>query len=103
MPVLAKLLELLFRYWPAYPPDWERRRLAVFDRAFGRCEDCGCTAGRLRFTGRGVRVAGAHVHHVRHRAHGGNHALENLRLLCADCHSAQHPENEELRRLRRTG
>lgn len=56
---------------------WVRpyRRKALLKRAGNRCEDCGTGEGPF------------HAHHVRPRALGGSHALENLKLLCEDCHS----------------
>lgn len=56
---------------------WVRpyRRKALVKRADGRCEDCGTDEGPF------------HAHHVKARAMGGSHALENLKLLCEDCHA----------------
>ncbi|HEX2059694.1 MAG TPA: HNH endonuclease signature motif containing protein [Thermoanaerobaculia bacterium] len=85
--------EPLLRLWPTYPPDWERRRAAVYERAMGRCESCGFPAGRFAPSERGWRVTGAHVHHLRPIAAGGRHALANLLLLCVACHRAMHPDN----------
>ncbi|HET7436437.1 MAG TPA: HNH endonuclease signature motif containing protein [Thermoanaerobaculia bacterium] len=95
------LLEPLLRLWPGYPPDWERRRLFVFERASGRCESCGLPAGRIDLRNGRWRVVAAHVHHVIPIAAGGRHGFANLRLLCAACHQAAHPENRELGRSRK--
>ena len=43
-----------------------------------KCEKCG--AGDIQL----------HVHHKRHREHGGTNAPENLVLLCEPCHRAEH-------------
>lgn len=91
-------LEPLLRWWPGFPPDWERRRTVVFERATGRCESCGVPAGRFACVGGVWRVTGAHVHHVVPIARGGRHAPENLRLFCVTCHQAEHPENLKLGR-----
>lgn len=90
------LLEPLLRHWPGYPPDWERRRMLVFERAMGRCEWCGLPAGRVGLRANGWRVIRAHVHHVVPIAAGGAHAPANLALLCRDCHRAAHPRNRRL-------
>lgn len=99
--LLWPYVEPLLRFWPGYPPDWERRRMVVFKRASGRCESCGVPAGRIAPSPRGWRVTAAHVHHVLPIARGGRHGLSNLRLLCVTCHRAEHPENEELGRRAR--
>ena len=69
------LVDPLVRRWPTYPPNRERRRMAVF----------------------GWRVTGAHVHHVVPISAGGRHGLASLRLLCARCHCAAHPGTGALR------
>lgn len=89
-------MEPLLRYWPGYPPDWERRRMMVFERAFGRCQRCGVPAGRIQWCEDRWRVTGGHVHHVIAIAAGGRHHLHNLQLLCVSCHRQAHPENAEL-------
>lgn len=71
--------------------------MLAFERAAGRCEACGMPAGSIAPGPRGWRVAVAHVHHVLPISRGGRHGLANLRLLCVKCHSAEHPENVELR------
>lgn len=53
-----------------------RRRLIL--REGGQCQDCGCTAEDIGES--------LHAHHVEPQALGGSNALENLRLLCPDCH-----------------
>lgn len=95
--MLRSLLDAVLAYWPGYPPDWERRRMRVFERAYGRCERCGWPAGAIRLVSDRWRVCGAHVHHVRPISQGGRHHLANLQLLCAACHADAHPGNERLR------
>jgi hypothetical protein len=98
-------LELLNRTFGGYPPDWQRRRALVFIRAGGRCQKCGfligrlaCKPGKLRRYPIGTKLLhGADVHHVVEISRGGRHDLENLKLLCAHCHSSEHPENEHLK------
>ena len=98
MDAMWRLIEPLLRRWPAYPPDWQRRRMAVFERAYGRCESCGLPCGSVGLRNGFWRVLGAHVHHVRPRAAGGGHELSNLKLLCVECHRHEHPGNEQLGR-----
>lgn len=97
--IWIRLFEPLLRFWPAYPPDWELRRLLVFQRASGRCEMCAWPIGKIATLEDGWRMVGAHVHHVKTIANGGRHGLANLRLVCARCHAAEHPENRWLREL----
>lgn len=48
-------------------------RLAVHNRAKGKCEDCGTTQN-------------LEIHHIVSWRRGGTHDLSNLKLLCHDCH-----------------
>lgn len=55
----------------------------VWNRAGGKCEDCGST-GDFR---------GLAIHHVNHKGMGGSKRLDhsdNLKLLCGKCHSKAH-------------
>jgi hypothetical protein len=70
-----------------YPPDWGRRRRAVWQRQSDRCGRC----GRARDD-----VASSDVHHLRALSSGGSNALENLVGLCGDCHSLAHPLNDSI-------
>jgi 5-methylcytosine-specific restriction endonuclease McrA len=97
--IWIRAIEPLLRFWPTYPPDWELRRMLVFERAHGQCEFCRCSIGSIVPGGEGWRVVGAHVHHAKPISRGGRHGLENLRLICARCHCAQHPENTRLREI----
>ncbi|MGE0494870.1 MAG: HNH endonuclease [Vulcanimicrobiota bacterium] len=54
---------------------------AVFARAEGRCENCGCKGGPLQ------------VHHCRPVARGGRNLARELRLLCPACHGVVHEED----------
>jgi hypothetical protein len=98
-----RVAEPLLRFWPGYPPDWELRRMLVFERAHGRCELCKWPVGNIRLMDDGWRVVGAHVHHAKPIGRGGRHGLGNLRLLCGRCHARQHPGNEWLRQWLRPG
>ena len=51
----------------------------VWRRDGGRCRVPGCRSAR-----------GLEVHHIVHRADGGDHEAENLCLLCSSCHGAHH-------------
>lgn len=65
-----------------YPPDWDRRRDAVWSAQKYQCARCGIYKGD---------ATGGAVHHIIHLADGGGNQLENLAGLCEDCHSLMHP------------
>jgi hypothetical protein len=67
------------------PPDWATRRKCVYDRDRGRCRRCGTA----------VPLDKCHIHHIVRRAKGGGHSLDNLVVLCRDCHSLM-PEHEKV-------
>ena len=56
-------------------------RRAALERAGYRCEHSGCGVSDLTML---------HVHHVVHRAHRGSDSRDNLRVLCANHHAAEH-------------
>ena len=70
-----------------YPPDWNARREAVWERQRYQCGRCGTYKGD---------VAISEVHHVVHLDQGGSNALENLVGLCGDCHALMHPDLDVL-------
>ncbi|MGE0495839.1 MAG: HNH endonuclease [Vulcanimicrobiota bacterium] len=51
---------------------------AVYARAQGRCENCGCKGGALQ------------VHHCRAVSRGGRNRARELKLLCPGCHAVTH-------------
>jgi 5-methylcytosine-specific restriction endonuclease McrA len=53
----------------------DRLRRELFEREEGVCQDCGEPVG-----------GSFHAHHDVPQAIGGSNDLENLRLLCEDCH-----------------
>ena len=55
-----------------------RQLRAVFARAEGRCENCGCKGGALQ------------VHHCRAVSRGGRNRARELKLLCPGCHAVTH-------------
>ena len=62
---------------------WERTRQRALERAGRRCERCG-RPGRLE------------VHHKTALEDGGApYAPDNLRVLCRDCHLAEHHDDPE--------
>ena len=71
-----------YRNRRVYPPaDWEWRRIAVRDRDGARCAVCG----------RPDRPHDSlHTHHRHAYGDGGSHKLNNLVLLCGDCHAEEH-------------
>lgn len=94
-----------------YPEDWRTRRVEVFARSDGRCARCGGLVGHLgwwnlkvsiekRWHYENLGLRGAHVHHRVPISKGGNHALENLELLCDDCHIAHHPDSAALKHIK---
>lgn len=77
-------------------------REALNARAGGRCEECG---GEGEIVGQLIHRLEQH-HGVR-RVDGGEHSLENVRLLCVGCHdrqpngpAASAPRFEHVRSLR---
>lgn len=66
-----------------YPPDWEARREAVWERQDYHCARCGVYKGD---------VPRSEVHHLVHLQQGGSNELSNLVGLCLHCHALMHPE-----------
>lgn len=60
-----------------YPPNWNALRALVLQRDRGLCVEC---------FKKGKKNVGEEVHHIRSVRSGGSHELNNLRLLCKDCH-----------------
>jgi len=74
---LKEILFNLYTFWPTYPPDWDDRRARILSKT-QYCEQCGEAYTKL------------HIHHRIPLSKGGNHAIDNLMLLCEDCHSKIH-------------
>lgn len=69
---------------PGMPKDWAWRQFFVYHRDHKRCQRCNK-----------LRPPQWDIHHVVHRGDGGNHALDNLELLCRwPCHANEHPEKK---------
>ena len=66
-----------------YPPDWQRRAAAVYERDGYTCQNCGARGGPLG-------DAELHAHHIVDVASGGSHELSNLTTLCDEYHVATH-------------
>ena len=64
------------------PYKWKKRVAEVMERDLHRCRICGRSWGL------------ADVHHVIKRSQGGTDDMNNLILLCRDCHNKQHPEKQ---------
>jgi 5-methylcytosine-specific restriction endonuclease McrA len=58
--------------------------MEVFERDHHKCRGCGKDMD--------WSYEWIDVHHVVHRGKGGSDDLDNLILLCRDCHNNQHPE-----------
>jgi hypothetical protein len=54
--IWTRVVERLLRFWPTYPPDWQLRRMLVFERAHGRCDGYGWPVGTLREMDDGWRM-----------------------------------------------
>lgn len=74
-----------------YPPDWGERREKVLNRDNYRCQSC-----EEKFVPENqVKLD---VDHEIPKSDGGSHSLDNLQVLCRQCHSAKHPNNRKLSR-----
>ena len=76
---LKKTASQIYDLILTYPPDWDYRREKVIERDGNRCSNCG-------------EHTHLHLHHLVSLSKGGNNKIENLKLLCADCHSEEHGE-----------
>ncbi|MDY7081592.1 MAG: HNH endonuclease, partial [Halobacteria archaeon] len=72
-----------------YPPDWEERKRIVRNRHDHRCQNCGA-----KYLPENDVLLD--VDHKIPKSKGGSHSLDNLWLLCRECHAKKHPGNEEL-------
>lgn len=73
---------------------YRKNRLPAYERAGGVCENCGAPA--------------AEIHHITFRSHCGTSDLDNLIVLCRDCHEKAHGPDakamrESFREIRRNG
>lgn len=66
---------------------WARLKRAAWDRSRGSCERC----GKPTRLGNGL----SHLHHLTY-ARKGHELLEDVQLLCLDCHGQSHPRHEFL-------
>ncbi len=85
-----EILKSVYDYWPGYPPDWEERRDELHRVAGFACQRCHFKKYRDRPTDTKRTF---HVHHKISISKGGNHKVDNLRLLCKKCHQKVHPYN----------
>lgn len=70
-----------------YPPDWDRRRDAIWDYQRYQCGRCGIYIGDAE---------SSNVHHVKPLSKGGKHQLKNLVGLCGNCHAVIHPKASDI-------
>ena len=61
---------------------WKKRVEQVMERDGHKCRMCGKSEGL------------ADVHHIIKRSQGGGDDMDNLILLCRECHNKQHPEKQ---------
>jgi len=69
-----------------YPPDWDARRKAVYERDNYTCQECGRRSGPHAGDG----GATLHAHHLISLRDGGGHHLANLVTVCQYCHDGIH-------------
>lgn len=69
------------------PGFWRAQREALYARAHGRCERCGCS----------LDDHGLEAHHRKLRSQGGGHDLANLAALDPTCHTWAHGHPIEAR------
>ena len=65
---------------------WQVLRATVYDRDLGRCRVCHVP---VKFQSAYPWDIG-HTHHLTYRSRGGADRVENLVLLCGECHSDVH-------------
>ena len=70
-----------------YPPDWGRRRKAIWQQQSDICGRCGRDRDDV------YRV---NTHHIQPLNEGGSNALDNLVGLCCDCHALRHPYSDKI-------
>ena len=78
---------------PGYPPDWRERTNYIYEKFDGVCQKCGYTSRWKRPRPWPHTRSGMHVHHIRKISNGGSHSIDNLILLCYECHRRQHPDH----------
>lgn len=77
---LQQKLAAAYDYYLSYPPDWEQRKEKVRFRD-KTCSNCG-------------KHKRLDVHHIISLANGGTNRIENLSLLCRQCHENKHGVSE---------
>ncbi|GAB4018876.1 hypothetical protein [Spirosoma koreense] len=79
-----------------YPPYWKQLSTYVrFERAGGRCENCGATHGEPHpVTGKKVKLQCAHLNRTPERT-----KESELMALCARCHFAYDRADNQAKRL----
>ena len=80
------LFEIDTEYPDIDPPDWQIRRRVVHEREGGICQRCG----------KKLLLSQSHIHHIIPRSQLGTHHIDNLSLLCPDCHTYM-PDHEWMR------
>jgi len=81
-----------------YPPDWDARRKAVYERDNYTCQDCGLRSGPHAGDGGAI----LHAHHLISLRDGGQHHLANLvtGLSVLSRRYSRPPDREQVRRRR---
>jgi 5-methylcytosine-specific restriction enzyme A len=74
------------RHERGYGSEWDKKRLRIFERDCGLCQEC-LRNGRV--TACGGKPYSAFCDHIINKAEGGTDDDDNLQTLCNDCHKAK--------------
>ena len=80
----------------------DRQKESVFLRFNGRCSRCG-KLGESKWVINSPRrrkfmsffLVNMEIHHIEKYSQGGSKVIENLELLCVDCHKKEHSRCHE--------
>lgn len=66
--------------------EYQANRQAVMARQSGRCASCGLPVAQYR-SGKWYTGSYGGIHHIKKLSEGGSHGIDNLVLLCVQCHN----------------
>jgi hypothetical protein len=75
--IMESKISSIYDYFLTYPPDWDKRKKTVIQRDGKMCDKC-----------RSSLIL--HLHHLKPLSKGGSNKVQNLKLLCENCHSKEH-------------